>query len=105
MAQKVTDIEALKGNTEAAVMEFNERWAPMPRFDIGVEVMDVRQLRDAMGLRATMDTGDPWPAAEQLLLQLGFRWHWLGTQRVMFLQEKDGFIPSTGWEQAREADD
>lgn len=97
---KVTDIEALKGNAEAAVMAFNEQWMPMPRFDLGVEVMDVRRLRDAMGLRATFDSGDPWPAAEKQLLLLGFRWHWLGGSRVMFLKERDGYVPDTGWEEA-----
>lgn len=99
--KKVTDIEAAKDNIEKAVYAFNERWASMPGFALGVEVMDQRQLRDAMGLRATIDTGDPWPKAEQLLLELGFKWHWLGGQRVMFVQERDSFIQADGdWGEA-----
>ena len=104
LPMKVTDIAAVKDNTEAAVMAFNERWVPMPGFGLGVEAMDVRQLRDAMGLRATMDVGDPWPAAEQLLLRLGFRWHWLGAQRVMYMKERDECMrcKDDGWEDAEE---
>ena len=90
--RKVTDIDAAIDNINEAVYAFNDRWASMPKFALGVEVMDQRQLRDAMGLRATIDTGDPWPKAEQLLLQLGFKWHWLGGMRVMFVHERDGFI-------------
>lgn len=99
--RKVTDIDAAKENIESAVYAFNERWAPMPQFAIGVEVMDQRQLRDAMGLRATIDTGDPWPAAEKLLLELGFRWHWIGGTRVMFVQERDNFVDED-WSEAEE---
>ena len=107
LPKKVTDIDAVRDNTDMAVEAFAERWAPMPKFSIGVEVMDARQLRDAMGLRSSMDWGDPWPQAEQRLLQMGFRWHWLGQSRVMFLQERDEFIRSggnTGWEEAVELD-
>lgn len=106
----VTDIEALKDNTQAAVEGFAERWIPVPSFTEQCEVMDVRQLRDAMGLRATIEAGDPWPAAEQKLLQMGFRWHWLGSSRVMFLRERgdytgtsagggDGWIEPEEWEE------
>lgn len=107
---RVTDIDALKGNAEAAVLGFTERWMSMPTFTERCEVMDIRQLRDAMGLRATQEAGDPWPMAEQLLLELGFRWHWLGTARVMFLQEKDSYVGSSagggdGWEDAEEEED
>jgi hypothetical protein len=102
-AKKVTDIEAAKGNIAAAVYAFNDRWASMPGFAMGVEVMDQRQLRDAMGLRATIDTGDPWPKAEQLLLELGFRWHWLGGQRVMYVRERDEFIDED-WSEAEEVE-
>ena len=70
-----------------------------------VEVMTLPQLRDAMGLRASIDWGDPWPTAEQELLTLGFRWHWLGGQRVMFLKERDDFVPDTGWKDAEEAEE
>ena len=38
--KKVTDIEAAKDNIEKAVYAFNERWASMPGFALGVEVMD-----------------------------------------------------------------
>ena len=100
--QKVTDIDALAENVEKAVMAFAGRWVPMPGFAPHVEVMDQRQLRDAMGLRATFDGGDPWPTAEKLLLEQGFRWHWLGPMRVMYVQEKDGWMPDDGWEEAVE---
>lgn len=103
--RKVTDIDAASDNIMNAVGAFAERWLSMPEFRIGVEVMDQRQLRDAMGLRATVDIGDPWPKAEQQLLQAGFRWHWLGCQRVMFLKERDGWVPDTGWEEAEEVED
>lgn len=105
--RKVTDIDAASENIETAVQMFNDRWISMPGFDLGVEVMDVRQLRDAMGLRATMDVGDPWPKAEQLLMERGFRWHWLGAQRVMYLKERDDFLlcRDTGWEDADEIED
>ena len=101
----VTDIEAIKNNASAAVNSFVDRWMPMPRFDMGVEVMDLRQLRDAMGLRATIEAGDPWPGAEKLLLDLGFRWHWLGGARVMFLKEKEDYTPDDGWEDAEEEEE
>lgn len=101
-ALKVTDIEAAKFNITSAVAAFAQRWMPAPRFDIGVEVMDVGQLRDAMGLRATIDVGDPWPAAERELLEQGFVWQWLSGQRVMYLREKDGYDPPTGWTDAEE---
>ena len=102
--RKVTDIDALESNVKEAVDGFCDRWIPMPRFDIGVEVMTIQQLRDAMGLRASIDWGDPWPTAEQELLARGFRWQWLGGQRVMYLQERDGFVPDTGWEEAEEVE-
>lgn len=95
---KVTDIDALKMNVRMAVEEFAGRWIPMPGFGLDVEVMSVSQLRDAMGLRASIDWGDPWPAAEKELIEHGFRWHWLGGQRVMYLKERDDFVPDTGWE-------
>ena len=99
---KVTDIDALKSNVQMAVEEFADRWISMPGFGMDVEVMTLPQLRDAMGLRASIDWGDPWPTAEQELLAMGFRWHWLGGQRVMFLKERDDFVPETGWENAEE---
>lgn len=102
--RKVTDIDAVAHNAEAAVKEFSARWMSMPSFDMGVEVMDQRQLRDAMGLRATIDAGDPWPAAEKCLIAAGFRWQNLGSTRVMFLRERDGYTPDTGWEEAEEVE-
>ena len=98
LPSKVTDIDALKKNADAAVLAFAERWMSMPAFSERCEVMDQGQLRDAMGLRATIEGGDPWPAVEKLLLEKGFRWHSLGGFRVMYLQEKDGFAPDSGWE-------
>lgn len=102
---KVTDIDALKNNVRMAVEEFAERWISMPGFGLDVEVMSVSQLRDAMGLRASIDWGDPWPAAEKELIEHGFRWHWLGGQRVMYLKERDDFVPDTGWSDAEEVED
>lgn len=100
--KKVTDIEAVEDNAATAVEAFTQQWEPAPHFDIGVEVMGVSQLRNAMGLRASIDWGDPWPIAEDLLLSKGFRWQILSGQRVMFLRESDGYIPETGWEEAEE---
>lgn len=96
----VTDTDAIKDNAEMAVDEFARRWIPMPRFTERCEVMDQAQLRDAMGLRATFDSGDPWPAAEQQLLLRGFRWHQLGGLRVMYLQEREDYEPDDGWTEA-----
>lgn len=101
--KKVTDIEAAQDNIEASVAAFTERWEPWPRFDIGCEVMDIGQLRDAMGLRASIDIGDPWPKAEKLLTeQYGFRWHWLGGLRVMYMKEKPFCQIDTGWNDGEE---
>lgn len=97
-----TDIEALKDNAEQAVDVFARRWLSMPAFTLECEVMDQRQLRDAMGLRATIEAGDPWPHAEQLLLEHGFRWHWLGDTRVMYLKERDGYESDDGWSDGEE---
>lgn len=106
----VTDIEALKENTRAAVEGFAGRWLSMPKFSEDCEVMDVRQLRDAMGLRATIEAGDPWPAAEQLLFKMGFRWHWLGNSRVMFLREREDYTGTSagggdGWDDGEELEE
>lgn len=99
---KVTSIEDAQFNITSAVRAFADRWMPMPRFDLGVEVMDQGQLRDAMGLRESFDIGDPWPQAERELLEAGFRWQWLDGHRVMYLKEKDGYQPDTGWTEAEE---
>ena len=103
--KRVTDINAATSNVETMVYSFIDRWLPWPNFDLGVEVMDVGQLRDAMGLRATIDIGDPWPQAEQILLQQGFVWHWLNGQRVMYLKEKEEYEEKTGWTEAEEVAD
>lgn len=105
-----TDILALEDNAQNAVDAFAKRWISMPKFTMECEVMDQRQLRDAMGLRATIEAGDPWPAAEQKLLQAGFRWHWLGDSRVMFLKEREdysGTVAGTddGWSDGEEVVD
>lgn len=100
--KKVTDIDAVSDNITAAVKAFSERWIPWPRFDVGVEVMSVGDLRDAMGLRASIDWGDPWPSAEEQLYDIGFRWQTLSGQRVMYLKERDSYEPDTGWEEAVE---
>lgn len=97
LPRKVTDIDALKENSLAAVDAFAERWLSMPSFTERCEVMDQAALRDAMGLRSTQEGGDPWPAAEQQLLARGFRWHWLGNMRVMYLEERDDYCPDDGW--------
>ena len=96
--QSVTDIELLKNNVDNAVLDFAARYISVPRFTELCEVMDQRQLRDAMGLRATFDAGDPWPLAEKQLLSLGFHWQWLGGSRVMFLQEREDYQPDDGWQ-------
>lgn len=100
-----TDIGALKGNASHAVDEFARRYLSMPRFTMDCEVMDQGQLRDAMGLRATIESGDPWPAAEQLLIKAGFRWHWLGGSRVMYLKEREDYMPDDGWSDGEEVGD
>lgn len=99
---KVTDIDAAAANVEASVETFAKRFLSMPRFTEHCVVMDQGQLRDAMGLRASLDVGDPWPAAEQLLMGYGFRWHTLGGMRVMYLQEREDCEPDTGWVEAEE---
>lgn len=98
----VTDLEALKYNTEQAVEAFAEQWLSMPRLTMGCQVMDQRQLRDAMGLRATIEAGDPWPKAEEMLLGMGFRWHILGGSRVMYLKEREDCEPDDGWSDGEE---
>lgn len=100
-----TDIKALKDNAQRAVEEFAMRWLSMPRFTMECEVMDQGQLRDAMGLRATIEAGDPWPAAEQALLNAGFRWHSLGGQRVMVLKEREDYEPDDGWDDGEELEE
>ena len=98
----VTDINAMKDNTTQAVEAFAQRYLSMPRFTAECEVMDQGQLRDAMGLRSTFESGDPWPAAEKQLLEHGFRWHNLGGMRVMFLKERPEYEPDDGWNDGEE---
>ena len=97
-----TDIQSIKNNVEMAVEEFTRRYLSMPKFTMDCEAMDQRQLRDAMGLRATIEAGDPWPKAEELLLNAKFRWHWLGGSRVMFLKEREDYEPDDGWSDGEE---
>ena len=97
LPSKVTDITAAQDNVDAAVQAFAERWLPMPNLTEQCEAMDQGQLRDAMGLHATIDLGDPWPQAEKLLFEHGFRWHNLGTSRVMFLREREDAVIDNGW--------
>lgn len=99
---KVTDIDDAIQNIDHAVYAFAERWISLPQFEIPCEVMDQGQLRDAMGLRATIDVGDPWPHAEATLMKMGFRWHSLGNCRVMYLRERDDIIEDDGWAVADE---
>ena len=110
--KKVTDIDAALQNIQTAVEGFVSRWMPAPSFTLDTEVMGVAQLRDAMGLRYTGETGDPWPEAEMMLVSLGFCWHWIGGQRVMLLMEREGAGGTSampggddGWADAREWDD
>lgn len=94
---KVTDISAAQDNITATVQAFADRWISLPCMSMPCEVMDQSQLRDAMGLHATIDLGDPWPQAENLLLRMGFRWHNLGGSRVMFLRENEEAVIDNGW--------
>lgn len=102
LPSKVTDIEAAQDNVNSAVQAFAERWISLPCMSLPCEVMDQGQLRDAMGLYATIDLGDPWPQAEKLLMQMGFRWHTLGHSRVMFLRENENYIDNGGWQAPEE---
>jgi hypothetical protein len=97
-----TDIESIKANAESAVCEFARRYISLPKMTDDCEVMDLRQLRDAMGLRATIEAGDPWPKAERELSARGFRWHMLGGVRVMFLREREDYAPDDGWSDGEE---
>lgn len=103
--KKVTDIDAVESNTRQAVEDFVCQWQPWPRFDLGVETMDVGQLRNALGLRASIDWGDPWPVAEELLLRHGFRWHMLAGQRVMLMKERTDTVKDDGWNDGEEVED
>lgn len=103
--KRVTDVDALKDNVESAVESFAQRYLSMPRFTERCVVMDHGQLRDAMGLRATFEAGDPWPKAEELLMKHGFRWHMLGAMRVMYLQERDGYLEDDGWDYGEEVEE
>lgn len=98
--QSVTDLDAIKYNTTAAVDSFNERWIPLPRYAPPCDIFTLWELRDMMGLRATAD-GDPWPAAEKMLRERGFIWNQLGGDRVMFLRERTNLIYTPdGWQEA-----
>ena len=100
--QKVTDIDAAKENIRTAVDAFTARWVSLPALIPPCEVMDVGQLRDAMGLYATFDLGDPWPSAEQELLRRHFSWHQIGNSRVMILREREDTLTDDGWNDGEE---
>ena len=102
LPSKMTDISAAKNNVEAAVVAFIERWICLPAPIWPCEVMNQSQLRDAMGLYATIDVGDPWPQAEKFLLEMGFRWHSLGSERVMYLREREDAVVDDGWNDGEE---
>ena len=89
------------GQASAAVEVFAESWISLPSLSMPCEVMDAGQLRDAMGIHATIDNGDAWPLAEKLLRDRGFTWHLLGGTRVMYLRRRDELI-DTGWQEAEE---
>ena len=96
---KMTDISAAVSNVNSAVLSFCDRWIPLPTMTPPCEVVDQGQLRDMLGLIPTIDLGDPWPQAEEMLLNEGFRWHQMGNSRVMFLREKDDCLSEDGWEE------
>ncbi len=88
------------GTVTNAVGAFVQRWQPLPYMSMPCEVMDQSQLRDAMGVYESPETGDGWQFAEKLLLEQGFRWHMLGGSRVMFLREREDAIVDDGWQEA-----
>jgi len=90
------------GQASAAAEAFAARWISLPALSLPCQVMDAGQLRDAMGIRATIDNGDAWPLVEKILRDLGFTWHLLGGTRVMYLRDR-GELIDTEWQEAREA--
>lgn len=91
-------------NIEDAVAQFAMQYLPSPVYNIDVEIMNQAQLRDAMGIRASADFGDPWPKAERKLLDLGFHWHNFAGDRVMFLLEREDAIVVDGWQTPQEVE-
>ena len=100
----VTDLAALEDNASRAAQAFCERWISLPSLVFPCEVMSLPELRNAMGLRATFNGGDPWPAVESYLLSHGFEWHYLGSQRVMYLRARADTIQVdvSDWQEAEE---
>jgi hypothetical protein len=35
-------------------------------------------------------------------MNAGFRWHWLGGSRVMYLKEREDYADNGGWDDAEE---
>ena len=100
--KRLMTVEEISESIEDRVAAFCQQYISLPRLMMPCEVMDIGQLRDAMGLRASIDWGDPWPSAEKQLHDLGFRWQSLSGMRVMYLKERDEYKPDTGWEEAEE---
>lgn len=92
------------GQAAAAVDAFAEKWISLPTLSMPCQVMDIGQLRDAMGIYATIDNGDSWPLVEKLLRERGFSWHQLGGSRVMYLRNRDELVDSV-WQNAEEVDE
>ena len=88
------------GTITSAVTAFIERYQPLPYMSLPCLIMDQGQLRDAMGIFESPETGDGWGFAEKLLLEQGFRWHNMGGARVMILREREDFVDTFGWEEA-----
>ena len=98
---RLLEVKELADSIERRVAQFAERYVAMPSLTADCEVMDIGQLRDMMGLRVMAD-GDAWDVAERLLMQHGMHMQMMGSTRVMFLKERDTFVPLTGWQEANE---
>lgn len=96
-------LDDAQSNIDASIVAFTQQWIPWPKFNIGVEIMDMRRLRDIIGVRSSDDYGDPWPYVERALLDNGYRWRTLGSTRVMYVKERDEYEPDDGWEMAEES--
>lgn len=101
-SRSITDLDAIADNTKEAVYMFIDRYLPWPRWEEGCEIMDVGQLRDAMGLRRSDMEGDPWPAAERALTQNGFILRSIAGTRALIVRERDDYHAPDGWNEAEE---
>lgn len=99
--KRLMTVEEISESIEERVAAFCQQYISLPRLIMPCEVMDIGQLRDAMGLRV-MPEGDAWQAAEQMLKEHGMTLHRMGNMRVMFLRERDDFIEADGWTEAEE---